>query len=133
MKLKNLLILNTVVSLPFGIGSVLAPRLFLSLFGASLSPVGALMTQYGGGWLIGIGLLNWFTRNSAESESGRSIVQSLLVAYLVVLVASLIGQFAGVLNVLGWMPVLIQSFFAAGFAYFLFVERKAISTDTHST
>ena len=39
------------------IGSVLAPHLFLSLFGATLGPAGAVMMQYGGAWLIGIGLL----------------------------------------------------------------------------
>ena len=126
MKLKTLFIANTVVSVPFGIGCVLAPHLFLSLFGATLGPAGALMMQYGGAWLIGIGLLTWFTRNSTESEARRDIVQSLLVAYLFALIVSVLGQLAGTLNALGWMPVGIQAFFVAGLAYSLFVERRAI-------
>jgi cytosine/uracil/thiamine/allantoin permease len=123
MKTKVLFVANAVVSVPFGIGSLLAPHLFLSLFGATLGPAGALMMQHGGAWLIGVGLLTWFTRNAAEPQAGRGIALALFVAYLVALVASVLGQLAGVLNVLGWMPVLIQAFFAAGFGYSLAAGR----------
>jgi len=125
VKLKTLFIANAVVSLPFGIGSVLAPRLFLSLFGATLGPAGAYMMQYAGAWLIGIGLLTWLTRDAAGSETGRGIAQALLAAYLVALVASVLGQLAGVLNVLGWMPVAIQLFFVAALGYRLFARPEA--------
>lgn len=124
MKLKVLFIANTIVSVPFGIGSVLAPHLFLSLFGATLGPAGAVMMQYGGAWLIGLGLLTWFSRNEAESKAGRKIGLALLVAYLVALVVSVLGQFAGVLNLLGWMPVLIQLFFVVGLGYLLFANQQ---------
>lgn len=127
MKPKVLFIANTVVSVPFGIGSVLAPHLFLSLLGATLGPAGAVMMQYGGAWLIGLGLLTWLTRNAAESEAGRGIAGGLLVAYLVALAVSVRGQLAGALNVLGWMPVLIQAFFVAGLGYCLLAERKAVA------
>jgi hypothetical protein len=125
MKLKALFIANTIVSVPFGIGSVLAPHLFLSLFGATLNPAGALMMQYGGAWLIGIGLLTWLTRNAAGSGMGRGIAMALLVAYVVAFVVSLLGQLAGTLNALGWMPVAIQAFFVAGLGYWLFAAQKA--------
>ena len=124
MKLRILFIANTVVSVPFGIGSVLAPRLFLSLFGATLGPAGAFMMQYGGAWLIGLGLLTWFTRNAAESEAGRGIASALLITYLVALAVSVRGQLTGALNLLGWMPVAIQAFFVAGFGSWLLAERR---------
>ena len=91
MKLKVLFIANTIVSVPFGIGSVLVPHLFLSLFGAKLGPAGEVMMQYGGAWLIGLGLLTWLTRNAAESETGRGIAGALLVAYVVALAVSVRG------------------------------------------
>jgi len=119
VKLKTLFAANSLISLSFGIGSVLVPRLFLSLFGATLGPAGALMMQYGGAWLIGIGLLTWFTRDAAESEVGQGIARALLVAYVVALVVSALGQLAGVLNVLGWMPVAIQAMMGGGLAYAL--------------
>lgn len=127
MKLKVVFIANAVVSLPFGLGSVLAPHLFMSLFGTTLGPAGALMMQYGGAWLIGIGLLTWFTRNGADSEAGRGIALALLIAYLIALVVSVLGQLAGVLNTLGWMPVAIQVFFAASLGYLLLAERRAVA------
>jgi cytosine/uracil/thiamine/allantoin permease len=130
MKLKVLFVANTIVSVPFGIGSVLAPHLFLSLFGATLGPAGAVMMQYGGAWLIGLGLLTWFSRNEAESKVGRGIALALLVAYLVALVVSLLGQVAGVLNILGWMPVAIQAFFTAGFGYSLVAGPKGFAAAT---
>jgi len=123
VKLEHLFVANAVVSIPFGAGSVLAPHLFLSLFGATLGPAGAVMIQYGGAWLIGLGLLTWLTRNEAGSEVGRSIAWALLVAYLVALVVSVRGQLAGVLNLLGWMPVAIQAFFVVGLGYRLLMER----------
>ena len=92
MKLRTLFIANTIVSIPFGVGCVLAPHLFLSLFGATLDPAGSLMTQYAGAWLIGIGLLTWLTRKAAESEPGRAAAGGLLVAYIVALVVSVLGQ-----------------------------------------
>jgi len=124
VKLKTLFAANTVVSLPFGIGSVLAPRLFLSLFGATLGPAGAYMMQYAGAWLVGIGLLTWLARDAADSETGRRIAQALLVAYLIALVTSVLGQLAGVLNALGWMPVAIQLFFVACLGYTRFARRE---------
>jgi len=127
VKLKVVFMANAVVSLPFGIGCVLAPHLFLSLFGATLGPAGALMMQYGGAWLIGLGLLTWFTRNAADSEAGRGIALALLVAYLVALVVSVLGQLAGVLNALGWMPVAIQAFFSVSLGYLLLAERRAVA------
>ena len=124
MKLRRLFVANTVVSIPFGVGSALAPHLFISLFGATLSPAGALMTQYGGAWLIGLGLLTWFTREAAGSQAGRGIATALLVAYLVALAASLLGQLGGALNLLGWIPVAIQLFFAVGLGYGLVIEAR---------
>ena len=119
MKLKTLFIANSIVSIPFGIGSVLAPYLFISLFGATLSPAGALMMQYGGAWLIGIGLLTWLSRDAAASQAGRQIALALLVAYLIALAVQLLGQLTGVLNALGWIPVAIQLFFAVSLVYVL--------------
>jgi len=133
VKLKTLFIANAIVSLPFGIGSVLAPHLFLSLFGATPGSAGAYMMQFAGAWLIGIGLLTWFTRNAAASQAGRGIALALVIAYLVALVVSVLGQLAGVLNALGWMPVVIQVFFAAGFGYSLSAGRRAVAARARRT
>jgi len=56
MKLKTLFIFNAITTTLFGISSVLIPNTLITLFGSTLNPAGALMMQYGGVWLIGIGL-----------------------------------------------------------------------------
>jgi hypothetical protein len=123
---KTLFVANSIVSIPFGIGCVVAPSPFISLFGATLGPAGALMMRYGGAWLIGLGLITWLTRNATDGAIGRAIAQALTAAYLVTLVVSVLGQFAGVLNLLGWMPVAIQLFFAAGFGLSVVTSPESI-------
>lgn len=126
MKTRTLFVITAIIALPFGIGSVLAPKAFLSLYGATLGPAGSLMMQFGGAWLIGIGLLTWFVRNVAEYEVQRGIVLAFLVMYIVGVGVALLGQFSGVLNALGWLIVGINAFLAMGYGYALFTRREAI-------
>jgi hypothetical protein len=63
--------------------------------------------------------MTWPTRTAAELATGRANALGLLIAYVIALVVSVLGQLRGVLNVLGWMPVAIQVFFAVGLAYAL--------------
>jgi hypothetical protein len=72
----------------------LVPHLFVSFFGVTLEPAGVEF-----------------------SNVDRSIAWVLMIAYLVALVVSVLRQLAGALNVLGWMPVAIQTFYVAGFGY----------------
>ena len=125
MKTRPLFVINAIVALPFGIGSVLAPDLFLSLFGAKLGPAGSLMMQFAGAWLIGIGLLTWLARNASDHEVQRNIALAFMVMYIVALVVALLGQFSGVLNALGWLVVVINACLALGYGYALFTGREA--------
>jgi len=69
MKLKYLFIFNAIATIIFGIGSVLIPQTLVTIFGSTLNPAGVLMMQYGGVWLIGLGLLAWFVRNATDSQA----------------------------------------------------------------
>jgi len=119
MKIRTLLVINTIIALPFGIGSVLAPNAFLSFYGATLGPAGSLMMQFGGAWLIGIGLLAWLLRNATDPEVQRGMALGLLVMYSIGGGVALLGQLSGVLNTLGWIVVGINAFFALGYGYAL--------------
>jgi hypothetical protein len=128
MKLTHLLIVHAIVALVFGIGAVLIPQQFLSYFGPTLDPAGSLMMQFGGAWLIGIGLLAWFIRNTAESEARTGIVLSFLTMSVITFVVALLGQIATVpvLNTLGWLPVVISLILALGYVYFLFAGHEEV-------
>ena len=128
MNTRTFFIINTIIALPFGVGSVLAPNLFISLFGASLEPAGALMMQFGGAWLIGIGLLTWLIRNEMKTQVRRHITTALLVMYIVGFIVALMGQLNGVLNALGWLVVGINAFLALSYAYTLFIPQDTVNT-----
>jgi hypothetical protein len=120
MRLKTLFIFNAFATILFGIGSVLAPHPLVDLFGSTLNPAGALMMQYGGAWLIGIGLLAWFARNSADSDARRAIVLAFLICYSIAFIVALLAQLNNVLNVFGWGTVALNLILAAGYGYFHF-------------
>lgn len=120
MRLKTLFIFNAFAAILFGIGSVLAPHPLVDLFGSTLNPAGALMMQYGGAWLIGIGLLAWFARNSADSDARRAIVLAFLICYSIAFIVALLAQLNNVLNVFGWGTVALNLILAAGYGYFHF-------------
>lgn len=128
MKLKTLLIVNAIVTLVMGIGSLLVPDWFISMFGATLEPAGALMMRYGGAWLIGLGLLAWSVRNIQDAEARHGMVEAFLITYVLGLIVALVGQLSAVLNALGWVPVAINLLLVLGYAYFLFVKTDEFQT-----
>jgi hypothetical protein len=122
MKLKTLFIFNAIATTIFGIGSVLAPQALVTLFGSTLNPAGALMMQYGGAWLIGIGLLAWFARDATDSQTRRAIILAFLICYSIAFVVALLAQLNNVLNAFGWGTVALNLVLALGYGYFQFAN-----------
>ena len=126
MKLKSLFVFNAITAIIFGVGSVLAPQVLVSLFGATLNPAGMLMMRYGGAWLIGIGLVAWFARNAVDSEARRAIVLAFLICYSIAFIVALISQLAAVLNAFGWGTVALNLLLALGYGNFQFAKQQAV-------
>ena len=122
MKLRNLLVVNAIVALVYGIGFVLAPATVLSLYGMTQGTSEALAGQYFGVALIAIGLLTWFTRNVADSEAQRAIILALLISDVVGVIVSILGTVSGVMSAVGWSAVGIYLLLALGYAYFQFIK-----------
>ena len=125
MKLKHLLIINTVVCLVYGIILVLSPATMLSLHGVAQDPGTRLMGQYFGSALIGIGLLTWLARNVADSEAQGAIILALLIANVIGIVISVLGTVSGPMNAVGWLAVAIYVLLVLGFGYFQFMKPGA--------
>ena len=122
MKLKYLFTFNAIATIVFGVGSVLMPQTLMSLFGSTLNPAGALMMQYGGVWLIGLGLLAWFARNTDDSQARNAIILASLICYGIAFIVALIAQLGAVLNAFGWGTVILNLVLALGYGYFQFVK-----------
>jgi len=119
MKLKTLMLIKAAVCLFLGVPILVAPVFIYSIFGASLNAAGVFPAREYGSALIGTMLITWFAREAVESEARRAILLGLCVYDALGLVVTLIALFAGTLNALGWLIVVIYLFFALGFGYFL--------------
>ena len=124
MKLSNLLTVKAVVSLIFGIASVLSPAALMSLFGPTLDSAGVFTAQLAGVSLIGIGLICWFNKN-ADSQILSGVILALFVADAIGFLVILMGQLAGQMNALGWINVAIYLAFTLGLGYFRFLNPDA--------
>ena len=125
MKLKYLFVFNAIATIMFGIGSVLMPQTLVAIFGSMLNPAGVLMMQYGGVWLIGLGLLAWFARNATDSQARKAIILAFLICYSIAFIVALLAQVNAVLNAFGWGTVGLNLVLALGYGYFQFVKPGA--------
>lgn len=124
MKFKTLMVIKAVVCLGFGPLLLFLPGPLLTLLGSSFGPGAALTAREYGAALIGNLMLTWFARNAEESVARRAIILDLFVYDAIALVATLLIQLSGGLNLLGWGIVAIYLFFTVGFGYFLLPQKK---------
>lgn len=124
MTLSILLILNAIVALLFGIGSMFFPAIMLDYYGAkTINAELVQMTRFFSSAMFCYAAVTWFARNAAESEARQAILLALLISYLIGLIVTLLGFFSGVLNMLAWLNVGIYVFFISGYGYFGFVKK----------
>ena len=122
MKLGTLFTINAIVAILFGLAFVLMPATLSSYYGITLSPGGLYIAQLFGTALLGFAVLTWSSRNAGESDARQAIVLALFISDTVALVVSLLAQFAGTANALGWSTIIIYLLLALGFAYFQFMK-----------
>jgi hypothetical protein len=124
VSLKTLMIIKAVVCLVFGILLLLVPWLVLQILGSSYGPGAAITAREYGAALIGVLMLTWLARNAEDSVARRAIITNLFVYDGVALIAMLILQLSGAMNLLGWGVVFIYLFFTVTFGYFMFPQKK---------
>ena len=104
MKLKTLLVLNTVV----GAGSALTAILFgekvLSMYGVDSNPASSLMGQYSALGTIAMALVAWFSRNVEDLRAQRAIILAFLITNIIGVFISVSGIISGVMKD-GWPVV----------------------------
>jgi len=125
MNLKNLLIINAILALFFGVVFVLLPEQTMAQYGVKLMPkAGIYVGRLFGATLLGIAVISWFAR-SMGAEARTSIVFGFLVANVVGFIVSLLAQLDGVVNNLGWSTVAIYLLLSLGFGYFRFIKPRS--------
>ena len=125
MKFKTLMIIKAIVCLGFGPLLLFLPAQLLTLLGTSYGPGAALTAREYGASLMGNLMLTWFARAAEKSIARKAIILDLFVYDAIALIATVIIQLSGGLNLLGWGIVFVYLFFAAGFGYLLIQEVRS--------
>ncbi|MGD9603156.1 MAG: hypothetical protein AB7O21_14875 [Gammaproteobacteria bacterium] len=76
--IRKLVVVNVLLTLPFGIAALLAPQPIFAQFGVALDADGALVARGYAATLIGFGLVLWGLRDSRDP----AVVTPLLVGLL---------------------------------------------------
>jgi hypothetical protein len=122
MKLRNLFLTETVISLLFAVALLLGPATILKFFGLTQGKTELLLAQILGAGLVGLGALAWFARDFADMQASRGAVVSLLTFNAIGFVVALLGLLSQVTRAgSAWLIVIIFLLFAAGYAYFQFI------------
>jgi hypothetical protein len=124
VKLSNLLVVSAVIGAVFGLAFLVASGPFAALYGITLDKAGMLLAQLFGAALIAFAVLNWLARNVTDREARQAVVLANLTGDAIGFVVVLIGQLAGITNVLGWSTVGIYLLLALGFAYIQFMQPR---------
>jgi hypothetical protein len=122
MKLSLVFSLNAISALVFGLAFLLVPVALGNLYGGELNDAGVYVARLFGAIIIGYCLISWLARNAGESDARRVIVNAFFVSWAIGLVVTLITQFSGVVNALGWLNVVIYAYFTLAFGYNLFAR-----------
>ena len=123
MKLRTLMVINTVIAVIFGIAFVLIPWQVIVLYGVQPEPAINYMSQLFGAALIAFAVLTWSARNAGESEARKAIILALFIGNTIGFIVALIAQINNIVNALGWSTVVIYLFLALGIAYFNFSRK----------
>jgi hypothetical protein len=128
MKLKTLMIINSVVAIVFGVLFVIVPAQAYSCYNITADEQLIYMGRLFGSALIGFAMLTWIARNAADSDARKAILYALFTADCIGFVVALIGQISNVVNALGWSTVAIYLLLALGFGYFQFFKAAPSQT-----
>jgi hypothetical protein len=122
MKLSLAFTLNAVAALVFGLAFVLMPVTLADMYGGELNDAGVYVARLFGAVVLGYCLISWLVRNAGESDTRRAIVIAFFASWAIGLIVTLITQFSGLLNALGWLNVVIYAYFTFAYGYNLFAK-----------
>ena len=123
MNLRNLYLLNTVVSLGFALGFFLMGPFLLGLMGLDVSPATRTLAQLVGVELVVGGVTTLLARDVTDAKATAAINTGNFLAGVIGTVVSLVATLGGVMGWFGWVVTAVYLFIAVAFGYFQFVRK----------
>ena len=125
MNLTLLLRVNAIVAGLFGIGFLVAPAAFGSAYAGGVNATTELALRYFGAANLVIGTVSWFAAAATPSPLRLWIVRVFALYAALGLLLDFMGMSSAVMGATGWVNVVIDVAFLAGFGYYGFVKAEA--------
>ena len=126
MKLSTFLMIKAVICFIFGLPALLVPEIMGTIFGMPLTQGAELMTRYFGVGFIGIGLILWYARGAPRDNLVNGILFSLSSIDFLGFIVALMAMLQGVMNVYGWVTVVVWLLMALGCSYYRFIATESV-------
>lgn len=124
MKLRNLYLLNTVVSLGFAIGFFLLAPFLLGLMGLDFSEDTQTLAYLIAVELVVGGVTTFLARDVTDPRATGAINTANFLAGALGTVIALRVTLAGVMDWFGWVIAAVYLFIAIAFGYFQFLKQS---------
>lgn len=125
MKLRNMMIIKSVICTVFAIAFLVVPAQALDLYGMQTDDVGLFGMRLLGSAFAVLAILLFMARSVRDRDMSRAIAAGVAVGDFIGFVVAIWGQLNGIANAFGWVTVAVYFLLAAGFAYFLLREPEA--------
>jgi len=122
MKLRNLYLLNTVVSLGFALGFFVMSSFLLELFGMDVSPATQTLAQLVAVELVAGGVTTLLARDVTDAKATGAINTGNFLAGVIGTIIALRATLNGVMGGFGYVVTAVYLFIAVAFGYFQFVK-----------
>jgi hypothetical protein len=122
MKLRNLYLLNTIVSLGFALGFLVLSSFLLGLFGMDDTPDARTLGQLIAVELVVGGVTTWLARDVTDPKATGAINTGNFVAGVLGTVIALLATLSGVMGWFGYVVTAVYLFVAVAFGYFQFMN-----------
>ena len=122
MKLRNLYLLNTIVSLGFALGFLVMSRFLLGLFGMDDTADARTLAQLIAVELVVGGVITLLARDVTDPKATGAINTGNFLAGVLGTVIVLLATLSGVMGWFGWVVTAVYLFIAVAFGYFQFMK-----------
>ena len=122
MSLKTVFIINAIIAGFFAFVSLLLPTAMLSWYGVVSTDALVLMTRFFGVTLLTIALATFNLKNAEFKSEVKLFVFALLISNAVGVSVAIWGQFANIVNNLGWSIIII--YVCLTIAYYSIYSKK---------
>jgi hypothetical protein len=122
MKLRNLYLLNTIVSLGFALGFLVLSSFLLGLFGMEDTADTRTLGQLIAVELVVGGVTTWLARDVTDPKAIGAINTGNFIAGVLGTVIALLATLSGVMGWFGYVVTAVYLFIAVVFGYFQFMR-----------